>query len=120
MRDEAVVLTPRVHRLSLRATGTPASGASRQRSGSASIASARAIARSATIVLKALRWGLTASICERVLLQTSAAERAPERIASRTSPIVTLTVDSAVHSPAALESSDDPRHPEETSLERRV
>src|ERR1051326_2147383 len=31
--DDAVVRTPRVQRLSLSATGTPASGASRQRSG---------------------------------------------------------------------------------------
>src|SRR5439155_10866712 len=45
--DPAVVLTPRVHRLSLSATGTPASGASRHRSRSRSISAARASARSA-------------------------------------------------------------------------
>src|SRR6266566_4575410 len=39
MSDPAVVVTPRVRRLSLSATGTPASGASRQRSRSRSIAS---------------------------------------------------------------------------------
>src|SRR5437762_6459292 len=51
MCDEAVVRTPRVQRLSLRAIGTPASGASRQRSGSRSMDSARASAWSETRVL---------------------------------------------------------------------
>src|SRR5262249_37406909 len=46
--DDAVVRTPSVQMLSLSAYGTPASGASRQRSGSRSIASARASAWSAT------------------------------------------------------------------------
>jgi len=48
--DAAVVLTPRVHRLSLIATGTPVSGASRQRSRSRSRSAARANARSAVTV----------------------------------------------------------------------
>src|SRR5436305_14654203 len=41
MREAAVVRTPRVHRLSLTATGTPASGRD-ERSGCASICAARA------------------------------------------------------------------------------
>src|SRR5205814_7280390 len=47
MRDEAVVRSPRVQRLSFSARGTPASGASRHRSKSRSSDSARASARSA-------------------------------------------------------------------------
>src|SRR5436309_5847074 len=46
IRDAAVVRTPRVHRLSFKATGTPTSGASRQRLRSRSISAARASARS--------------------------------------------------------------------------
>src|SRR5437667_615584 len=50
MRDAAVVRTPRVHRLSLSATGTPASGASRHAAGLRPISAARARARSAVTV----------------------------------------------------------------------
>src|SRR3989454_4263915 len=53
IRDAAVVRTPRVHRLSFRATGTPPSGASRQRLRSRSISAARASARSAVTVWNA-------------------------------------------------------------------
>src|SRR5262249_33329617 len=51
IRDEAVVRTPRVQMTSLTATGTPASGASRHRSGALSIDAARASARSRETVL---------------------------------------------------------------------
>src|SRR5262249_24170647 len=50
MRDAAVVFTPRASRLSLSATGTPASGASLHRARSRSIAAARSSARSAVTV----------------------------------------------------------------------
>src|SRR5688572_13789244 len=45
IRDEAVVLTPRVQRLSLRATGTPASGRPLHREGLRSMSAARSSAR---------------------------------------------------------------------------
>src|SRR5882724_2352061 len=127
MREDAVVRTPRVQRLSLIATGTPASGASRQRSGSRSISCARAIARSATTVLKAFSWGLTASMRASACVQTAAAER--ERTASRTSRMVEYPAPSTPHParrasyPAprtSRTSSNDPRYFEKTGVDRGI
>ena len=86
-----------VQRLSLIATGTPASGASRQRSGSRSMAAARSSARSDATVLKACSAGSRASMCASASRHTSAALRAPERTASRTSAIPPI-----IRAPAAL------------------
>src|SRR5947209_17810331 len=139
MRDEAVVRTPCVQMLSLMATGTPASGASRQRSRSRSITPARASARSAITVLKALSMGLSASMRASASRQTSVAERAPDSTALRTSRIVTrrpVTLRTADCGLRALNprsgrdpqfaicntsaSPDDPRHLEEAGVERGV
>jgi hypothetical protein len=70
------------------ATGTPASGALRHRSGSRSIASARAIARSATMVLNAFSDGFRAVTRSSASRQMSAADRVRDRTASRISATV--------------------------------
>src|SRR5579872_2352093 len=85
MRDEAVVRTPQVHRLSLSAIGTPASGASFQRARSWSIEWARASARSPTTALNAWIPESSAAIRSSASWQHSRAERRPVRTASRMS-----------------------------------
>jgi hypothetical protein len=82
MRDEAVVGMPAVHMLSLTATGTPSSGWSSTLalpacSRVASMAAARARARSCTTVLKAPMRGSSARMRSRNASHTSTAERAP-------------------------------------------
>ena len=102
MRDEAVVRTPFVHRLSLSAIGTPTSGRSRHRSKSRSMSAARASACSRVTVLNACREGSTASSRSSAARQTSlrgatrAAARRPE-----------------YRGPLSADSSDDPRHAEQ-------
>ena len=81
MRDEAVVRTPFVHRLSLSAIGTPTSGRSRHRSRSRSMSAARASACSRVTVLNACSDGSTASSRSSAARQTSLAERARSRTA---------------------------------------
>src|SRR2546428_2634609 len=110
MRDDAVVRRPRVQMLSLTAIGTPASGASRQRPRSRSIAAARASARSAATALNAFSRGLSASMRASASRHTSDAERAPDRTPSRTSRTVIRN----------SRSRDYSRHAEEPGVERRV
>src|SRR6185503_2021081 len=102
-----------------RATGTPASGASRHRSGSRSIASARASARSATTVLNAWSSGSSAAILSSASRHTSTAERSRARIASRVARAFIGW--SAIRNPQSASSrSNDPGHPEEAGVEGRV
>jgi hypothetical protein len=81
MRDEAAVGTPVVHMLSLTATGTPSSGWSSRLTWpavrAASMAAARAMARSCTTVLKAEMRGSSERMRSRNASHTSAAWRAP-------------------------------------------
>ena len=80
MRDEHVVGMPRVHMLSLSATGTPASGpGSSPRATAASTASAAARASSASTRLNAWISASRASIAARCSSSTSRADRAPAR-----------------------------------------
>src|SRR5690606_16826559 len=80
IRDPAVVTTPWVQKLSLIATGTPASGpGSRPAATSWSIAAARSSADSAVTVVNALTAASVARIFSRCRLTTSTARQRPNR-----------------------------------------
>ena len=85
IRDEAVVRTPRVQRLSLRATGMPARGWSRHFERSRSMRAARFSACSPVTVLNACSAPSCASMRASASSQTSTAVRSPRRMASRSS-----------------------------------
>ncbi len=86
IRDEHVVGTPRVQRLSLSAIGTPASGpGSSPRATVASTASAAARAAASITRLQALNSPSRASTTARCSSITSRAERSPPRTAAASS-----------------------------------
>ena len=106
MREEAVVRMPRVHRLSLSATGTPASGSVVHDRGSRSIAAARAERLLGGDRVEGVQRGLSASIrVEGVAadVDRAAARRALDR--------------SRISRTVRERSSDDPRHLEEARVE---
>ena len=98
MREEAVVRTPRTHRLSFTAMGTPMSGpADAPFARCRSISSARASARSAVTRLNALSDGFCASIRSRNVRHTSTADTVPAAISSRIARALLFSTSTADH-----------------------